>query len=161
MVGFIIRPANLDDLSGMLSLYRHLHPEDPILEPSAAMKTWSAMLSSRLTIPYVADVAGAVVSSCTLAVIPNLTRGGRAYGVVENVVTHADYRRMGLGRAVLQAALEGAWNADCHKVILATGSRRESTLRFYEAAGFQRGGKTYFEVRRPSDAGPAGEYPPT
>lgn len=56
--------------------------------------------------------------------------------------------RIGLGRAVLHAALDRAWNADCYKVLLATGSQRESTLHFYEGAGFQRGAKTYFEIRR-------------
>ena len=63
--------------------------------------------------------------------------------MIENVVTHADYRRMGLGQRVLAHALGIAWQ------LLATGSKQETTLRFYEEAGFQRGGKTYFEVRRP------------
>ena len=31
---------------------------------------------------------GEVLSSCTLLIVPNLTHGGRPYGVVENVVTH-------------------------------------------------------------------------
>jgi L-amino acid N-acyltransferase YncA len=60
----------------------------------------------------------------------------------------ADHRRMGLGRAVLSGALETAWQADCHEVMLATGSPREETLRFYESAGFERGGKTFFQMRR-------------
>lgn len=68
--------------------------------------------------------------------------------MIENVVTDADHRRTGLGRAVLDAALDQAWKADCYKVLLATGSRRESTLRFYEGVGFQRDTKTYFEIRR-------------
>ncbi len=89
------------------------------------------------------------MSSCTLAIIPNLTRGARPYGIIENVVTHPDHRRTGLGRAVLRAAIDKAWSADCYKVMLATGSKREATLSFYEAAGFQKGGKTYFEIRRP------------
>lgn len=101
-----------------------------------------------LTTIIVADVAGLLVSSCTLAIIPNLTRGARPYGVIENVVTHPGYRRRGLGRGVLQAALNTAWGANCYKVLLATGSKRETTLRFYEGAGFSRGGKTYFEIRR-------------
>ncbi len=63
-------------------------------------------------------------------------------------MTHADHRRTGLGRAVLHAALDTAWSVNCYKVLLATGSQKEATLRFYEGAGFQRGGKTYFEVRR-------------
>jgi GNAT superfamily N-acetyltransferase len=68
--------------------------------------------------------------------------------VIENVVTHAQHRQAGLGRAVLSAALDAAWQADCYKVMLASGSRREATLRFYEGAGFERGGKTFFQVRR-------------
>ena len=51
--------------------------------------------------------------------------------------------------AQLQAALDKAWRADCYKVLLATGSKRESTLRFYEGVGFTRDAKTYFEIRRP------------
>jgi len=53
-----------------------------------------------------------------------------------------------LGRAVLKAALDTDWQADCYKVMLATGSKQEATLRFYEGAGFKHGGKSYFEVRR-------------
>jgi GNAT superfamily N-acetyltransferase len=83
-------------------------------------------------------------------IIPNLTRGVRPYGLIENVVTHPGHRRTGLGRAVLSAALETAWGADCYKVMLATGFRREETLRFYEKAGFEREGKTFFEARRPN-----------
>ncbi|MGC2079585.1 MAG: GNAT family N-acetyltransferase [Xanthobacteraceae bacterium] len=143
-----IRPAKPDDLPGILALYRQLNPGDPVLDLTAAETAWSALLSSGLTTPFVAEVAGLLVSSCTLAIVPNLSRGARPYGVIENVVTHADHRRTGLGRAVLQAALDKAWKANCYKVLLATGSRRESTLRFYEGAGFQRGGKTYFEIRR-------------
>jgi GNAT superfamily N-acetyltransferase len=143
-----IRLASPDDLPGILALYRHLHSDDLALDLAAAEAAWSALFSSGLTIPFVADMAGLLVSSCTLAIIPNLSRGARPYGVIENVVTHADHRRTGLGRAVLHAALDRAWSANCYKVMLATGSRKETTLSFYEAAGFQRGGKTYFEIRR-------------
>jgi ribosomal protein S18 acetylase RimI-like enzyme len=149
MTEVLVRAAVEDDLPAVLSLYRHLHPREPPLESATAERVWSALLASDLTTVIVAQAAGLLVSSCTLAIVPNLSRGGRSYGVVENVVTHADYRRQGLGGRVLKHALAIAWQADCYKVHLATGSQREATLRFYEGAGFQRGGKTYFEVRRP------------
>ena len=136
------------DLPGVLALYSYLHPNEPPPEPVAAEAAWLALLSSGVTVPFVADLGGMLVSSCTLAIIPNLTRGARPYGVIENVVTHADHRRTGLGRAILHAAINRAWSADCYKVMLATGSKNEATLRFYEAAGFYRGGKTHFEIRR-------------
>lgn len=149
MTEAIVRSAALEDLPEVLKLYRHLHPDDPQLETAAAERVWSTLLMSDFMTVIVAQTADMLVSSCTLAIVPNLSRGGRSYGVIENVVTHADYRRLGLGRRVLAQALDVARQADCYKVLLATGSKQEATLRFYEGAGFERGGKTYFEVRRP------------
>jgi GNAT superfamily N-acetyltransferase len=91
----------------------------------------------------------ALVSSCTLSVIPNLTRGCRPYGVIENVVTHPQYRRQGLGRAVLQHALNDAWLARCYKVMLLTGRKDEGIYMFYESAGFDREAKQAF-LAKPS-----------
>jgi GNAT superfamily N-acetyltransferase len=145
----IVRAATERDLPEVLNLYRHLHPDDPQLEPAAAGRVWSKLLTSGFMTVVVAQAGQQLVSSCTLAIVPNLSRGGRPYGVIENVVTHAAHRRLGLGRRVLAEALDLAWQADCYKVLLATGSKRETTLRFYEEAGFLRGSKTYFEVRRP------------
>jgi len=149
MIEATVRSAAEYDLPGVLNLYRHLHPHDPQLETATAERVWSTLLTSNFMTVIVAQAAEMLVSSCTLAIVPNLSRGGRSYGVIENVVTHADYRRLGLGGRVLAHALDIAWQADCYKVLLATGSKRETTLRFYEGAGFLRGGKTYFEVRRP------------
>jgi GNAT superfamily N-acetyltransferase len=145
----IVRAAADHDLPEVQNLYRHLHPDDPQLEPAAAERVWSTLMTSGFMTVIVAQAAERLVSSCTLAIVPNLSRGGRSYGVIENVVTRADYRQLGFGRRVLAHALDLAWQADCYKVLLATGSKREATLGFYEGAGFLRGGKTYFEVRRP------------
>jgi GNAT superfamily N-acetyltransferase len=145
----LIRPARTGDLRSLLDLYRHLHPDEQEPDPSLAEAAWTSLLASGLTTVFLAELAGGLVASCTLAVIPNLTRGGRPYAVIENVVTHADHRRAGLGQAVLAAAVAAATAADCYKICLATGSQREETLRFYARAGFTRGGKTYFEIRRP------------
>ncbi|WFU21745.1 GNAT family N-acetyltransferase [Bradyrhizobium sp. CB1717] len=149
MTEAIVRAAAEQELSELLNLYRHLHLHDPQLEPAAAERVWSTLLTSGFMTVIVAQAGKQLVSSCTLAIVPNLSRGGRSYGVIENVVTHADYRQQGLGRRVLAHALDLAWREDCYKVLLATGSQRKATLRFYEGAGFVRGGKTYFEVRRP------------
>ena len=92
-------------------------------------------------------VQDAIVASCTLIVIPNLTRGGQSYGLIENVVTHAAHRGRGFGKQLLEAAVAAAWQAKCYKVMLMTGSKKPSTLAFYTAAGFEQN-KTGFQVRR-------------
>jgi len=148
MTTAMISPARPEDLPGVLGLYRHLNPDDPQPDADKAECAWSALMESEFMTVMVAEAAGELVSTCTLVIVPNLTRGVRPYGLIENVVTHPGHRRTGLGRAVLSAALEAAWSADCYKVMLATGSRREETLRFYEKSGFRQGGKTYFEARR-------------
>ncbi|MCG8545658.1 MAG: GNAT family N-acetyltransferase, partial [Alphaproteobacteria bacterium] len=90
---------------------------------------------------------GVHVTSCTLIVIPNLTRGGAPYALIENVVTHPDHRKRGYGRAVLTEAIAAAWRHGCYKVMLLTGPRRPATLKFYADVGFEQT-KTGFQVRR-------------
>ena len=145
-----IRTATTSDLQDVLALYRHLNSDDPVPHPRAAELAWAAMLTAQLVTVHVAELTdGTLAASCTLVIVPNLTRGLRSYALIENVVTHVGYRRLGLGRAVLRVAMDTAWEAGCYKIMLATGSRREETLRFYESAGFERGGKTFFQARRP------------
>ena len=92
----------------------------------------------------VAELNGSLVASCTLAIIPNLTRGARPYGLIENVVTHVAHRRKGIGTCLLRHALQIAWERNCYKVMLLTGSKSKGTLQFYEQAGFRKGVKTGF-----------------
>ena len=148
MIPVVIRAARPDDLAGMLDLYQHLNPEDARVDDASAAASWAALLGSDLIRLLVAEVEDALVASCMLVIMPNITRGARSFALVENVVPHATHRRQGIGRAVLAAALDAAWQAGCYKVMLATGSRQGSTWRFYEGAGFTRATKTHFEARR-------------
>ena len=141
-----IREVADDELSALLSLYAHLHPEDGTLPPDEAAPLWGTLRRDPNQHHLGAYQDGSLVATCTLVVIPNLTRGGRPYGLIENVVTHPDFRQRGIGTAVLEHALQTAWKCGCYKVMLLTGSKTESTLRFYEKAGFERGVKTVFVV---------------
>ena len=140
-----IRPIRADELEALLQLYRHLHPEDVPLPTWPELDAlWRDIINNPWLHYFVAEVNDQLVSSCTLTIIPNLTRGARPYGLIENVVTHAAYRRQGLGKAVLQYALRVAWAANCYKVMLLSGSKQPEVLRFYESAGFKRNVKTGF-----------------
>ena len=85
-----------------------------------------------------------IVSSCVCVIIPNLSRGVRPYAFVENVVTHADYRQQGYATACLNYAKQIAEKNQCYKMMLLTGSKRESTLNFYRNAGYNSSDKTAF-----------------
>jgi GNAT superfamily N-acetyltransferase len=145
----VIRRALPADMEGLLGLYSHLNPDDPPLEPADAQEQWSALLATEIARMFVADLGGLLVSTCLLVIVPNLTRGGRPFGVIENVVTAPSYRKKGIGGGVVSAALDAAWAARCYKVMLATGTKSQATLEFYAKLGFQRNTKTFFEIRRP------------
>lgn len=141
----LIRHLQLGDLDALLALYAHLHAsDDPLPERAIVEGIWHELAANPGYRYYGCFVGESLVSSCTLTIIPNLTRGCRPYGVVENVVTHVAHRRRGYAKAVLLQALEDAWAASCYKVMLLTGRKDEATFRFYESVGFDRNGKQAF-----------------
>jgi len=149
-----IRELQLPDLPLLLGLYAHLHDhDDPPPSAAIAEAVWSEALANPRIKYFGGFVSGLLVSSCTLTVIPNLTRACRPYGVIENVVTHAAHRGQGWGKAILARALDNAWHQDCYKVMLLTGRKDEATLQFYEKAGFDRHAKQAF-VAKPAAVRP-------
>jgi GNAT superfamily N-acetyltransferase len=142
-----VRSAGLADLDALRQLYTHLHPTDDPLPEALAIQRWKAMLAQPGFTCLLGLHGRELVSSCCLVIIPNLTRGGRPYALVENVVTDQDFRRHGFGRALVQEALRLAWEADCYKAMLLTGSKRPEMHRFYESCGFRSGEKSGFVAR--------------
>jgi GNAT superfamily N-acetyltransferase len=143
-----IRSATKEDLSALLTLYHHLNPADPALAPQLAQSRFDEMLAHPGMIIFVAEASGTLAASCTLIIIPNLTRAAMPYALIENVITHGDFRKQGLGRKVLQHAVDKAFENGCYKVMLMTGRSDPGVLKFYESCGFQQN-KTGFQVRNP------------
>ncbi|WP_421914080.1 GNAT family N-acetyltransferase [Mesorhizobium sp.] len=142
-----IRAVQAADLPALAALYRHLNPGDAMVQQDEA----EAILERFAAYPGSVVLGGwddmELVSSCTLVVIPNLTRGGMPYALIENVVTAATHRKRGFGRLLLERAVSIAWEHDCYKAMLLTGSTEPATLAFYRGAGFEQN-KTGFQVRR-------------
>jgi GNAT superfamily N-acetyltransferase len=143
-MGLLIREVNPDDLDALQNLYRHLKPEPPLPDSAALRQLWSEIVADPNYHIFLGEIAGMTVTSCTLSVIKNLTHQMRPYGLIENVVTHSDYRHQGYGTAILGQAVQRARENHCYKVMLLTGSKLEATLRFYERAGFNHNDKTGF-----------------
>jgi GNAT superfamily N-acetyltransferase len=142
-----IRTAQPQELEAVLKLYQHLHAEDALLPEGAALRrVWQEIVDDPKVHCLVAERDGALVACCMMVIVPNLTRGARPYGLIENVVTHAAYRRQGIATRLLHHALQIAWSGNCYKVMLLTG-RDEAVHRFYERAGFVKGEKTGFVAR--------------
>jgi len=143
----IVRQIRSNELTKLLNLYTHLHQDDPDVSQNEGLyRLWCDICNDPNLYYLVIEENGILVSSCTLVIIKNLTRNLRPYGLIENVVTHSEFRKRGLGTMVLQEAIAIAKQNDCYKVMLLTSSKKEETLRFYDRAGLQRGIKTGFIV---------------
>lgn len=135
----IIRKAKASDADDLKELYFHFLTKYPPVEEQD-MALWGEMLDrfekdDKMYI-LVAEEDGRVVSTVQMAIIESLTHNVRGFAVVENVVTHSDYRNRGYASALLQKASEIAREHRCYKISLETGSNRESTLNFYRNNGF-------------------------
>ena len=141
-----IRAVTRNDLDGLLALYAELNPADPALTPQRAAECFAQIeVLTGMSILAAFD-GNAPVSTCTLVIVPNLTRGGAPYALIENVVTHRDRRRQGIGKALLRHATAEAFAKGCYKVMLLTGKQEASTHAFYTDCGFRQD-KTGYQVR--------------
>ncbi len=140
-----IRNARQGDLPALLELYVHLNAANAVLpEDEPFEEAWKQILSDPKMNCLVAEAGGILAGSCVLVIVPNLTRSARPFGVIENVVTHNNYRRQGIGTRLMRHALEVAWGQNCYKVMLLSGAGRPEAHQFYEGLGFKRDSKIGF-----------------
>ena len=140
----IVREVMREDFSALLALYTHLHDNEMPVMTQTLKQIWEKIISDENHHILVACADDKIVSSCVLVIIPNLTHEQRPYALIENVITHPEYRKQGYASRVLQRAKEIAYSNHCYKMMLMTGSKEDDTLRFYEQAGYNRKDKMAF-----------------
>ena len=139
-----IREININELNELLELYTHLHEQGMPENSDHLQKTWNRICNDENHHIIVCEINNQIVSSCVCVIIPNLTRNIRPYALIENVVTHTDYRNNGYATACLNYAKELAVRSNCYKIMLLTGSKNDGTLNFYKKAGYNCTDKTAF-----------------
>lgn len=136
----IIRKAKGTDAKDLKVLYFKYLTQFPPKEEQD-MDLWANLLDKfeqdENMYLLVAEDDGKVVSTVQMAIVHTLTHNVRPYAVIENVVTHVDYRNRGYASALLEKASEIAKEKRCYKAFLETGSNKESTLNFYKKNGFE------------------------
>ena len=138
------REAIQNDLEEILQLYLYLHEKNVPEDSEQLRNTWYNIMKDANHHLIVCEVDGKNMASCVCVIIPNLTRNIRPYAFVENVVTHAEYRKKGYATDCLNFAKKIAEENNCYKMMLLTGSKEESTLNFYRNAGYNSSDKTAF-----------------
>jgi GNAT superfamily N-acetyltransferase len=142
-----VRKANPTDAESLYDLYyNYLNPNQSAMTHD--MAEWRRKIAGFGNTPgyylLVGEASGRVVSTVTLIITENLTRDLRPYGLIENVVTHGDFRGRGYARQLMNRAKAVAMEVGCYKIMLLTGSKDEGIFTFYENCGYNRTDKTGF-----------------
>lgn len=143
-----IRELTEEDIPSLLDLYVQLAETNKNVTLEKARDVWMQEIRENKNIKYFGALdKGKVVATCYCAIIPNLTNAARPVCFIENVVTDKDYRKQGLGKKVLEKAIEAAKKNNCYKVILMSGIKRKEAHQFYENLGFSSKTKVAFDMR--------------
>jgi len=131
-----VRRARRDDLDGLLGLLSQLQGQ-PIRRTEALARTYAQMLAQPGRAILLAERAGRPAGTLGLLIVPSLTHGARPWATIENVIVDEAHRRHGVGRALIEAALGLAREADCCKAQLVSHVRRTEAHALYEGTGFE------------------------
>ncbi len=136
-MNFMIRELEEGDLEkDFLQTLSHLR--DVNLDLDKAKEIFKKIKSDNYRKIFVAaDESGKIIGSITLNIEQKFIHKGGLVGHIEDVVTHKDFRGMGVGKAVMQKAIDAAKDAGCYKVIL---NCSEENFPFYEKLGFRKHG---------------------
>ncbi|MDS1270095.1 GNAT family N-acetyltransferase [Lipingzhangella sp. LS1_29] len=137
----IIRSAIRSDLGAILRLLRELGDETPthpsaVRMSSAAVRAWTRIETDEDRTVLVAERRGQIIGTLDLLLVANLTHDAKPWALVDNVVVEAGSRRGGVGRALVDDAVDRAARAGCYKVEVLSHERRHGAHAFYTTLGF-------------------------
>jgi GNAT superfamily N-acetyltransferase len=137
----IIRAAIRSDLGAILRLLRDLGETTPtqsatVRMSSAAVRAWTRMENDPDRTVLVAERRGQIIGTLDLLVVANLTHDAQPWAIVDNVVVDAACRRRGVGRALMDDAVDRAARAGCYKIELLPHESRPGARDFSTTMGF-------------------------
>ena len=137
----ILRLAVQDDLDAIIRMLA----DDPLGAkresyatplPESYQRAFEAIDSDPNNELIVAEISGRVAGVLQLTFIPYLTYRGRWRALIEGVRVDGSVRSGGVGRKMVEHAIDRARQRGCHMVQLTSDKSRPDAIRFYESLGF-------------------------
>ena len=149
----VIRKASEADLAGVLALYAQPELDDGVVlsvaEAAGILRRFDRYPDYAL---YVAEQAGRVVGSFALLIMDNLGHLGAPSAIVEDVVVDPRCHGSGIGRAMMQFAVDRCREKECYKLALSSNAKRVRAHDFYTSLGFERHGYSFRILFEPATA---------
>jgi 8-oxo-dGTP diphosphatase len=141
--GTVIREARPEDESRVVDLLP-LIPANRGMTPAESQAAAQRFRESLAIDVLVAEVDGHVVGFLVLAFVPALS-GLRA--LIDDQAVDPDYRRQGLGAALVEAAMQRASRRGATHLLVDTSRGDRSVRDFYQACGFEAEGIAPLRIR--------------
>jgi ribosomal protein S18 acetylase RimI-like enzyme len=136
---FWIRTAGYDDLPAMTRLLQELFA----VETEFAVDTEKQRCGLRMLLDsssagvWVAERHGRIVGMVTVQLLISTAEGGLS-GLLEDLIVSSVYRRRGLGKALLNAAVGWSREQGATRIQLLADSRNVPALIFYRKQGWKQ-----------------------
>src|ERR1700734_9500 len=136
-----IRKANREDLIQIIQLLAN----DPLVRqrktyqdplPTEYYQAFEEIDTDKNQYLIVVEDNHKIIGTLQLTIITYLTYLGGKRGQIEDVRIDEAYRRHGIGKMMIQWAIDKARELNCHLVQLTMDKKRQETIEFYKKLGF-------------------------
>ena len=139
-----IRKATSADIPFVLELFAQKDLDDGnVLRVEDANAIFNKFQAYPNYFLYVAVIGNRVVGTFELLIMDNLAHQGKPSGIVEDVVVAGEYRFQGIGRKMMEYAMEACRESGCYKLTLSSSIYRGLAHQFYEDLGFKKHGYSF------------------
>ncbi len=138
-----IRQATKADLPAILNLYATVLDKGEVLSIEQAETLFAKMAVYPNYKVYVAENEADIIGTFALLIMDNLAHVGTPSGVVEDVVVADQAQGKGIGKAMMNFAMERCKEVGCYKLVLSSNLKRHEAHAFYESLDFEKHGFSF------------------
>lgn len=135
-----IRIASNSDLNELIGLLTDLFTQDIEFQPNYDVQ--KAGLEKILHHPEIGEILVLKMDNKVIGMVSLLysisTALGGKIAILEDMIIDKNYRKMGFGKQLLQAAINFSLKRDCLRITLLTDFNNDIAIKFYEGFGFKK-----------------------
>jgi GNAT superfamily N-acetyltransferase len=140
-----IREVTQGDLPSVLALYTQLGMDDGnVLTLDEAKRIFGRMQTYPDYKIYVALKNALPAGTFALLIMENLGHRGAPSGIIEDVVVRKDLRGQGIGKKMMDFAMQKCRERGCYKIALSSNMQRTEAHKFYKSLRYRLHGYSFF-----------------
>lgn len=130
----IVRKIQEQDLESIIELYKQFWGDISNLDKMK--KKCKETIGNSNFIVLCVEIDKKVVGTITGIVCNDLYGDCKPFLVMENLITSKEYRKKGIGKALLSELEKKGREMECTQILFITETNRNDAISFYEAMGY-------------------------